>query len=119
MKENIIKDFEIQYNEKFDYFECHEILEEAWKNEDKNLNKDCGYVCLLQLSVCLHHLRNKNYVGASKMYNYLRSHYTKEASIQIEEFYCIEEFEECLNVLEGLCKQKDFKHIVLKRRIYD
>lgn len=44
-----------------DYFECHEILEEYWKEEGKT-NK--LWVGLIQIAVAMYHHRRSNFLGA-------------------------------------------------------
>lgn len=46
-----------------DYFECHELLEERWK-EETPLDKQSLWVGLIQLSVSLYHYRRGNMAGA-------------------------------------------------------
>lgn len=48
-----------------DYFECHEILEERWK-EDIPFDKNALWVGLIQLSVSLYHQRRGNFGGAAR-----------------------------------------------------
>ncbi|MCD5323052.1 MULTISPECIES: DUF309 domain-containing protein [Pontibacillus] len=48
-----------------DYFECHELLEERWK-EDKPLDKNALWVGLIQLAVSLYHHRRENFNGAKR-----------------------------------------------------
>src|SRR4051812_35918732 len=48
-----------------DYFECHEILEEHWKEHDKG-NKDSIWVAFIQLAVGCYHHRRGNVSGASR-----------------------------------------------------
>lgn len=49
-----------------DYFECHEILEEHWKQVDSK-NRDSVWVGLIQLAVSLYHYRRKNLVGGIRL----------------------------------------------------
>jgi uncharacterized protein len=56
-----------------DYFECHEILEEYWK-EHTDQQKDSIWVGLILLAVANYHHRRKNFTGARK---------TLEKAIQI------------------------------------
>ena len=49
-----------------DYFEAHEMLEEAWQ-EEKDEIRDL-YRGILQIAVCYFHLLNHNYAGAHKLY---------------------------------------------------
>lgn len=48
-----------------DYFECHEILEEYWKQIDPN-NKQSIWVGLILLAVSNYHHRRNNYLGAKR-----------------------------------------------------
>ncbi|MFC7371188.1 DUF309 domain-containing protein [Fictibacillus iocasae] len=47
-----------------DYFECHEILEEYWK--ERGMNEEV-WVGFIQLAVALYHERRGNRSGAEKM----------------------------------------------------
>ncbi|KGP93183.1 hypothetical protein N780_12835 [Pontibacillus chungwhensis BH030062] len=62
-----------------DYFECHELLEERWK-EDTPLDKNAVWVGLIQLAVALYHHRRGNFIGAKrtikKAKSILASHYS-------------------------------------------
>lgn len=49
-----------------DYFECHEILEEYWK-EDARENRKLHWVGLIQIAVGLYHHRRNNFIGAKRM----------------------------------------------------
>ncbi|AST92304.1 MULTISPECIES: DUF309 domain-containing protein [Sutcliffiella] len=51
-----------------DYFECHEVLEEFWK-EQPNHSRDDHWVGLIQIAVSLYHHRRGNFNGAKKMMN--------------------------------------------------
>lgn len=46
-----------------DYFECHEVLEEHWKN----VGFEKVWIGLIQLAVALYHDRRGNKVGANRM----------------------------------------------------
>lgn len=60
----------IQYLSHFhgdrDYFECHEVLEEHWKQNPPHMRKRY-WVGFIQLAVALYHQRRGNYNGAYKM----------------------------------------------------
>lgn len=60
-----------------DYFECHEILEEYWKNKDPG-NKDSVWVGLIQLAVSCYHHRRSNFTGAKKTLEKAMKIFTKE-----------------------------------------
>ncbi|AKP47653.1 MULTISPECIES: DUF309 domain-containing protein [Bacillus] len=49
-----------------DYFECHEILEEYWKNETQQ-KRDSVWVLLIQIAVSCYHHRRGNFKGAGKL----------------------------------------------------
>ncbi|MDV3449654.1 DUF309 domain-containing protein [Bacillus safensis] len=49
-----------------DYFECHEILEEYWKEDPPEQRKDY-WVGLIQLAVALYHQRRGNGKGAKRL----------------------------------------------------
>ncbi|WP_100372616.1 DUF309 domain-containing protein [Bacillus sp. FJAT-45037] len=61
-------EFLIEFHSSRDYFECHEILEEHWKEEEKKERK-LHWVGLIQLAVALYHERRGNSVGAKRMYH--------------------------------------------------
>ncbi|WP_084034857.1 DUF309 domain-containing protein [Anaerobacillus alkalilacustris] len=46
-----------------DYFECHEVLEEYWKENEKNNKVWVGFI---QLAVSMYHYRRGNFTGAKK-----------------------------------------------------
>jgi hypothetical protein len=48
-----------------DYFECHEILEEEWKNDPRDRRKR-HWRGLIQISVALYHWRRGNFTGAER-----------------------------------------------------
>ncbi|WNS46143.1 DUF309 domain-containing protein [Paenibacillus sp. MMS20-IR301] len=50
----------IYFNRDRDYFECHEVLEELWLEQQR----DPLYKALLQVAVGLYHFRNGNVRGA-------------------------------------------------------
>ncbi|MBM7577479.1 DUF309 domain-containing protein [Jeotgalibacillus terrae] len=58
--------FLVHFHGDRDYFECHEVLEEYWK-ENTDGNKHSIWVGLIQLAVALYHQRRGNYSGALRM----------------------------------------------------
>ncbi|MFC4411002.1 DUF309 domain-containing protein [Chungangia koreensis] len=54
------------FNGERDYFECHEVLEEYWKEVDPG-NKDHPLVAWIQLATGLYHWRRNNFSGAKRM----------------------------------------------------
>lgn len=59
-------DYLVYFHAERDYFECHEILEEYWKNPPHQENRDI-WVGLIQIAVGLYHQRRGNIDGAKKM----------------------------------------------------
>ncbi len=54
------------YHRERDYFECHEVLEEYWK-EHPDSPYSTTWVGLIQLAVAMYHHRRGNWKGAIKM----------------------------------------------------
>lgn len=57
-------DYLIFFHAERDYFECHEVLEEYWKEQGM---KDKVWVGLIQIAVSMYHHRRNNFSGALKM----------------------------------------------------
>lgn len=55
-----------EFHEKRNYFECHEVLEERWK-EDAKEERSLHWVALIQIATALYHYRRENFSGALKM----------------------------------------------------
>jgi len=49
-----------------DYFECHEVLEEFWKEKEAG-EREIHWVGLIQIAVGLYHHRRGNFRGALRM----------------------------------------------------
>ncbi|ELK44426.1 DUF309 domain-containing protein [Halobacillus sp. ACCC02827] len=49
-----------------DYFECHEVLEEYWKEVDPK-NRSSIWVLFIQTAVCMYHYRRDNKKGADTL----------------------------------------------------
>ncbi|WP_214480109.1 DUF309 domain-containing protein [Bacillus sp. SM2101] len=56
-------DYLVYFHGDRDYFECHEVLEEYWKQTDN----DIVWVGFIQIAVGLYHHRRGNFKGAQKM----------------------------------------------------
>jgi len=61
-------DYLFEFHATRDYFECHEILEEHWKQLAPDDPDRDVWVGLIQLAVALYHHRRGNAAGALKMY---------------------------------------------------
>lgn len=59
-------DFLVVFHGERDYFECHELMEEFWKQE-RGTKLSGAWLGLIQLSVFLYHQRRGNIAGARKM----------------------------------------------------
>ncbi len=55
----------VHFHASRDYFECHEILEEYWK-EVSPRERDSYWVGFIQIAVALYHYRRGNLIGARK-----------------------------------------------------
>ncbi|WP_128895383.1 DUF309 domain-containing protein [Longirhabdus pacifica] len=56
----------VYFHSNRDYFECHEVLEEYWKEQPQDPFRQT-WVSLIQLAVSLYHQRRHNVAGAVKM----------------------------------------------------
>ncbi|PID06974.1 hypothetical protein CSV65_03520 [Sporosarcina sp. P31] len=57
--------FIVYFNDNQDYFECHEVLEEYWK-EQENFSKDHPLTGYILMATGLYHWRRGNTAGASR-----------------------------------------------------
>lgn len=55
-----------EYHGSRDYFECHEIMEEYWKEDPQSPYAICWLV-LIRIPVALYHARRGNWAGAVKL----------------------------------------------------
>lgn len=65
--ENALTEFYFQFHTNQHYFLCHDILEEAWK-ENEAFSKDDAVVSLILFATGCYHFRRKNDKGASKSF---------------------------------------------------
>jgi predicted metal-dependent hydrolase len=59
-------DYLLYFHAQRDYFECHEVMEEFWK-EHPGDERSRTYVALIQIAVGMYHIRRGNRTGAVKM----------------------------------------------------
>lgn len=59
-------DYLVEFHATRDYFECHEILEEYWKEDPPN-KRNILWVGFIQLAVALYHHRRQNTAGAKRL----------------------------------------------------
>jgi uncharacterized protein len=87
-------DYLIYFHTDQDYFECHEVLEEHWKNEGMKGNLWPG---LIQIAVALYHQRRGNMNGAKRMITSgIEKLYTEKTAlialgVEIEPFFHVVE----------------------------
>ncbi|WP_042355216.1 DUF309 domain-containing protein [Bacillus rubiinfantis] len=58
-------DYLVHFHGDRDYFECHEILEDYWKQTDSG-NKESIWVGLILIAVSAYHHRRRNFSGAKR-----------------------------------------------------
>lgn len=63
-------DYLIHFHASRDYFECHEIMEEYWLEN----NRHKKWLSLIQLAVAIYHERQENYAGSLRLYRKVLSH---------------------------------------------
>ena len=68
--ENYQKNFLIE-----DFYECHEIYEEYWKETCSPLTFEHPFVVLVQVAVIMAHLKRGNFIGAKKLIAKTNNHY--------------------------------------------
>ncbi|AGT32607.1 hypothetical protein M493_11795 [Geobacillus genomosp. 3] len=56
-------DYLVHFHGDRDYFECHEILEEQWKQDGRKK----GWLVLIQIAVAFYHYRRGNISGALRL----------------------------------------------------
>lgn len=61
-------EFLVHYHGTRDYFECHEIMEEYWKQETNSLQRK-AWLALIKSAVAAYHERRGNTAGAAKMWD--------------------------------------------------
>ncbi|MFD2673002.1 DUF309 domain-containing protein [Marinicrinis sediminis] len=59
-------DYMVYFHGERDYFECHEVMEEYWKQDLTSASADL-WVGLIQLAVAMYHQRRNNLKGAVRM----------------------------------------------------
>lgn len=89
-------DYLIHFHGTRDYFECHEIMEEYWKEQPpKSRNK--VWAGLIQIAVSMYHHRRGNFPGAHKMLgsairmlsDTAQSTQLKELGLDVPELLCL------------------------------
>lgn len=106
-------DYCTYFNGNQDYFECHEVLEEYWKEiapGDKN-HPLVGYV---QLATGMYHWRRNNTVGAMKILKKAINNFSINQSSPFFEFIDFDELcKNCELCLEAILNGNGFKPFTL------
>ncbi|MGM0834872.1 MAG: DUF309 domain-containing protein [Bacillota bacterium] len=96
-----------------DYFECHEVLEEHWKEKEAN-DRELHWVGLIQIAVGLYHYRRGNFNGAKRMLtnaiSIIRTNSSKIQRLALDSKRLIELLED---QLAGIERQDSYKSIDL------
>ncbi|MFE7062487.1 DUF309 domain-containing protein [Sutcliffiella sp. NPDC057660] len=96
-----------------DYFECHEVLEEHWKEKEAG-ERELHWVGLIQIAVGLYHHRRGNFNGAKRMLtnaiSIIRTHSSEIESLALDNRRLIELLE---NQLALIKRQDSYKSIDL------
>jgi|GEM_PF-1058827 len=107
-------EFLAYFNSTRDYFECHEVLEEIWK-EEQDQGLKVAYQALLQVAVALYHWRRHNDIGATKTFvKALKNIEISKASIDalgVDVDDLVKQSQQCMEEIE---QGKDYRSINLK-----
>ena len=114
MTKKTIEEFIYQYETKHDYFICHEILEDAWKQEVIPRTYKCGYIVLLQVAVAMEHWRNKNFNGAIKLIKSSLKNANSLAKNELEKYFNLEKLFQVINLIyKEVIIHNQYHHIPL------
>lgn len=75
-------DYLIYFHAERDYFECHEVMEQFWKDHPGDPLAST-YVGLIQIAVSMYHQRRGNYKGAEKMLSQSLRNVTEQGMRQL------------------------------------
>ncbi|WP_026673172.1 DUF309 domain-containing protein [Alkalihalobacterium bogoriense] len=104
-------DYLVHFHGLRDYFECHEILEEYWKEAPIH-EREKHWVGLIQLAVGLYHYRRNNRIGANKMLESAKTIITHEQAkltkLGIDVSSLLHQITQCI---ESLQTKKPYKDI--------
>ncbi|CAM3876568.1 DUF309 domain-containing protein [Mesobacillus zeae] len=105
-------EFLVHFNCDRDFFECHEILEEHWKETEPGC-KDSIWVAFILLAVSSYHYRRGNLKGAMKTHNkssemFMTAHTETFEKLGIDKDRLEEELEVRLSAMESGIPYRDF-----------
>lgn len=73
-------DYLIEFHGSRDFFECHEIMEDFWKE-----HTEPHWLTLIQLAVAVYHERQNNLAGSLRMYKKVYQYLENKESQQLEQ----------------------------------
>lgn len=101
-------DYCAYFNGNQDYFECHEVLEEYWKDIAPG-NKEHALVGYVQVATGLYHWRRGNAVGAARILNKAKNTLLQNAQSVFVEFVALDQFlQQIDNALHQIAVDKAF-----------
>lgn len=104
-------DYLVHFHGLRDYFECHEILEEYWKEAPIH-EREKHWVGLIQIAVGLYHYRRNNRIGATKMLVSAKTIITQEQAKLTKLGIDVSSLlSQVTNVIESIQNQKPYKDI--------
>ncbi|MCD7033309.1 DUF309 domain-containing protein [Metabacillus sp. GX 13764] len=93
-------DYLVHFHGDRDYFECHEVLEEYWKEKPVQERK-IVWVGLIQLAVALYHHRRGNFPGALRLMNNAEGIFSAEKTalkkLGLDESRLLKQITACIN----------------------
>ena len=102
-----------EFNRTFDYFECHELLEEYWKEVAPG-NKEHPAAVFVLLSTSMYHWRRGNFAGARKT---MKTFIQRMEKISLSPFDQYIDFPELINKakqsLSAIERQEAFQPFLL------
>lgn len=102
----------VEYHVTRDWFECHEIMEEYWK-EEQELQLKPTWNMLVKIAVAQYHERRANYIGAAKLYRSLLALWPRVSweILSIDDRNLRHEVERHLSITEHLIDVKNEESI--------
>lgn len=106
-------DYLVYFHGVRDYFECHEILEDEWKKDERGERKTY-WRGLIQIAVGLYHWRRQNFIGAGKSLRNAYSNLEEERRALVELALNSDKLMALLNeLLQEIEEQRHYRSINL------
>ncbi len=102
-----------EFNRTFDYFECHELLEEYWKEVAPG-NKEHPAAVLVLLSTSMYHWRRGNLAGAFKTMRTFVSRFEHLSNSPFNQFIDVEQLrEDARQSLSSIENKESFRRFLI------